>query len=233
MKPIRILLTCAFCILPLVGTGCMSAPTVPAATLPSAPEDSYRYQPTLKPGDEITITIWQPDEPEELEIVVDRDGDIDVLFLEDIPVLGLTEDEADDFLTGVLSEYYVDPIVMISIQEMVYVMGEVSNPGAYDFTNGVTLASVLATAGGATKNARLRQVLVVRDYYTTPDIIVSNMSGYLKKGRMDENVILRSGDVVYVPATHISDIAYVANQLVTILRAAFYPAEAIGLTIIP
>ena len=224
---------CIVTILLLLAAGCSTTPTVPATALPSAPGDSHDYQPTLKPGDEVTITIWEPDEPKELEQVVDRNGAIDVMFLEDIPVLGLTEKEADDFLTEILSEYYVDPIVMISIREMVYVMGQVYEPGAYDFENGITLASILATAGGATRDAKLRQVLVIRDYYATPDIIISNMSGFLKKGELNENVILKSGDVVYVPATHISDIAYVADQLVTILRSAFYPAEAIGLTIIP
>ena len=220
-------------ILSLLVAGCTSMPTVPAYTLPSAPGDTHTYQPTLKPGDEVTVTIWEPEDPEELELVVDRNGAIDVLFLEDIPVLGLTEKEADDFLTEILSEYYVDPIVMVSIREMVYVMGQVNKPGAYDFENGITLASILASAGGATRDAKLREVLIIRDYYATPDIIISNMSGFLKKGELNENVILKSGDVVYVPATHISDIAYVADQLVTILRSAFYPAEAIGLTIIP
>ena len=224
---------CVLIILFLLGTGCATVPTVPAHTLPSAAGDSHNYQPTLKPGDEITITIWEPGEPTVLDLVVDRNGAIDIMFLEDIPVLGLTERETDDFLTEVLSEYYVDPIVMISIREMVYVMGEVRSPGAYNFENGITLASILATAGGATEDAKLKQVLVIRDYYSTPDIIVSNMSGFLKRGYLNENVILKGGDVVYIPATHISDIAYVADQIVSILRSAFYPAEAIGLTIIP
>ncbi|MBN1882203.1 MAG: polysaccharide export protein [Deltaproteobacteria bacterium] len=224
---------CVLIILFLLGTGCATAPTIPAYTLASTPKDTHNYQPTIKPGDEITITIWEPDEPTELELIVDRNGAIDVLFLEDIPVLGLTEREMDDLLTGILSEYYVDPIVMISIREMVYVMGQVNKPGAYDFENGVTLASILASAGGVTRDAKLKQVLVIRDYYVTPNIIMSNMSGFLKKGSLNENVILKSGDVVYVPATHISDIAYVADQIVTILKSAFYPAEAIGLTIIP
>jgi len=232
MKPNR-LFTTILLILLLVGAGCAAAPSIPANALPSTPADSNTYEPTLKPGDDLIVTIWEPEEPVELEITVDRNGAIDVLFLEDIPVLGLTEKEVDDHLTDILSEYYVDPIVMITIHEMVYVLGEVDKPGAYDFQNGITLASILASAGGTTRDAKLRQVLVVRNYYTTPDIIISNMSGYLKKGNFNENVILRSGDVVYVPSTHVSDIAYVANQLVTILRAAFYPAEAIGLTIIP
>jgi polysaccharide export outer membrane protein len=232
MKPNR-LFTVILPVLLLVGAGCAATPAVPAGTLPSTPADSHMYQPTLKPGDEIVITIWEPEEPVELELFVDRNGAIDVMFLEDIPVLGLTEKEADDLLTDILSEYYVDPVVMVTIHEMVYVMGEVVKPGAYDFQNGITLASILATAGGATKDARLRQVLVVRNYYAEPDIILSNMSGYLKKAEFRENVILRSGDVVYVPSTRIADIAYVANQLVTILRAGFYPVEAIGLTIIP
>lgn len=232
MKQNRIV-CCIAIILLLLAAGCASTPTVPAYTLPSTPADSDNYQPTLKPGDEVTITIWEPEEPIELELVVDRSGAIDVLFLEDILLLGLTEKEADDLLTEILSEYYVDPIVMVSIRELVYVMGQVYQPGAYDFENGITLASILATAGGTTRDAKLKQVLIIRDYYASPDIIISNMSGFLKKGELDENVILKSGDVVYVPATHVSDIAYVAEQLVTILRSAFYPAEAIGLTIIP
>ena len=227
------LVYCVLIILSLLAAGCAATPSIPASTLPSTPADTHMYQPTLKPGDEITVTIWEPDEPLELDLVVDRDGAIDILFLENISVLGLTEKEADDHLTDILSEYYVDPIIMVTIREMVYVLGEVSVPGAYDFQNGITLASILATAGGATKDAKLRQVLIVRNYYTTPDIIISNMSGFLKKGEFTENVILRSGDVVYIPATNISDIAYVANQLVTILRAALYPAEAIGLSIVP
>jgi polysaccharide export outer membrane protein len=209
---------------------CATTGGIPAANLPSAPKDTEKYQHRVEPGDIIEVSIWEADGLKNYESQVSREGTINLMFIENIPVIGLTEKELDEKITKELKIYYVDPNVSVKIKEIVYVLGESEAPGAYNFENGLTLASIIASSGGPTKEAKLKNVVVIRDYNTNPQVIVSDFSRMLKKGDMTQNIILKGGDIVYLPSSGISDVKFFAEQLLPIIDLIFTPTRVTPLT---
>lgn len=77
----------------------------------------------------------------------------------------------------------------------VYVVGEVSQPGAYQLSALGTVLSAIYTAGGVTELANLRAVAVRRSGSTVANF---DLYEYLLKGDTRNDVRLENGDVVYV-----------------------------------
>lgn len=77
----------------------------------------------------------------------------------------------------------------------VYVVGEVSQPGAYQLSALGTVLTALYTAGGVTDLANLRAVAVRRGAST---VATFDLYDYLLKGDTRNDVRLENGDVVYV-----------------------------------
>lgn len=211
----------------ILAFSCVISRGTPADTIPSGPEATRHYLHRVEPGDIIVVSIWEAEGPKEYEVQVNREGNIDLMFLEDLKVMGLTEPELDDFLTMELKNYYVDPRVHVSIKEMVYVFGEAKAPGSYDFERGLTLAAILASAGGPTDDAKLKNVLVIRGYYTNPHVIVSDISKMLKKGDISQNIVMEGGDIVYLPSRVITNVNYFLEQIKPILDTLMLPIRFI------
>jgi polysaccharide export outer membrane protein len=198
--------------------GCAGFGGTRADTLPSAPEDAIRYQHRIAPGDTIHVTIWEVDQPKEITAQVKKDGTVDLLFMKGIKVAGLSEQELEEHLNKEVSYYYVNPRLSATLTEYIYLLGEVKNPGTYPLDKGRTLVAALAGAGGPTKDAKLRNTLIIRgDYHNNPEVIVSDASKMLRRGDISENAMLQAGDIIYVPSTVISDVNHFITQLVPIL----------------
>ncbi|MGQ9609088.1 MAG: polysaccharide biosynthesis/export family protein [bacterium] len=83
---------------------------------------------------------------------------------------------------------------------IINVMGAVTNPGSFTFTEEPTLAQVLIRAGSVTDSSALKDVRIIRNAPTDSDrIIYVDMSKYLINGDSSIMPRLYSGDVVYVP----------------------------------
>ena len=202
----------------LVISSCAAARHVDADAIPPAPENTGLYQHRIMPGDTIHVTIWEIDQPKEFDVKVKKNGTIDLMFITGLTVAGLTEGELNGYLAKEVSVYYVNPRLTASLSAKVYVLGEVNNPGVYELDKGQSLVSVLTAAGGPTRAAKLRNTLVIRgDYNNTPTVIVANTSRILRKGDLSENVMLESGDIIYVPSTVISDVNYFITQIKPVL----------------
>jgi protein involved in polysaccharide export with SLBB domain len=213
----KILIMIMFCI-GLALSACATAARIDADTLAAAPENSPMHQRRIVPGDTVHITIWEVDQPKEIEAQVKDDGTIDLLFMTGLKVAGLTEPEMKEYLTGEVSYYYVNPRLTASLSAVIYLIGEVKNPGVYALDKGRTLVSILAAGGGPTRAAKLHNTLVIRgDYNNNPTVIVANASRVLRKGDLSENVMLQAGDIVFVPSTVISDVNYFITQIKPIL----------------
>jgi protein involved in polysaccharide export with SLBB domain len=80
----------------------------------------------------------------------------------------------------------------------VNVMGEVSHPGAYTFTEGLSVLALLSQAGGPNDHAALTQAYVLRGITQLP----LDLRPLLVEGKPDEAVTgfkLRGGDVLFLP----------------------------------
>jgi len=93
--------------------------------------------------------------------------------------------------------------------ERVYVMGQVKNIGIQRLQDAPDLLSAIAMAGGTQADAVKTEVKIIREFRErqgNPIVISANYDAIIKQGKLDENIKLQSGDVVYVPRMLIGDI---------------------------
>ena len=81
-------------------------------------------------------------------------------------------------------------------KHMVYVMGEVAKPGAYESKAGVGFMDILANAGGPTRFAESRQIRIIK---ADSSIVAFDLTAYTegKKGRSVPSIT--AGDAIFVP----------------------------------
>jgi protein involved in polysaccharide export with SLBB domain len=98
--------------------------------------------------------------------------------------------------------------------DRVYVFGEVEKPGAYPFTGPqMKLIDAISEAGGPTVFATTSSTKVVRGDIEKPEILSSNLELLLEEGDQSQNVVLASGDFVYVPRNALGDINFFLQQI--------------------
>ncbi len=186
------------------------------------------------PGDQLVL-ILTGDVEASYQLDVTRQGFIVVPQVGQIYVNNLTLGQLDNVLYDKLGRVYsgvtrgggatthfsITPAKLRS--NMVFVVGEVMAPGAYQVSASGTLLSALYAAGGPTDNGSLRDLQVRRG-----GKLVSHMDfyDYLVNGDASHDVRLENGDIVFVPV-HLARVRIVGE----IVRAATYeikPTETLA-----
>ena len=174
--------------------------------------------PRIRPGVHLVIqvgTVAAP--PTVMNAEVDQNGDITLPLLLQEPVAcdGLTLDALKQKLTKAYSKYYRQPMITVTFGPFearggvspwgtVTVLGEVMRPGPVNMpsTMDLTVTKVLQEAGGCKPFADKSSIQVTRcdkDGNQTRTKVDINEIG--KGGRIDKDMPLRAGDVVWVPET--------------------------------
>jgi len=110
----------------------------------------------------------------------------------------------------------------------VYVFGEVENPGAYTFTgSSFRLFDAISEAGGPTVFASTEITRVVRGDPTRPEYIAADLKSLIEEGDQSQNVVLASGDLVYVPRSGWGDINVLNKRIRPLFELILYPARTI------
>jgi protein involved in polysaccharide export with SLBB domain len=110
----------------------------------------------------------------------------------------------------------------------VYVFGEVQKPGAYAFSGSeMRLIDVISEAGGTTPFAYRTDTKVVRGDITQPEILSADLSRLIEKGDRSQNLLLASGDMVYVPRSAFGDIKLFYDQVRPLLELVLWPARVV------
>ncbi len=125
--------------------------TTPTATLPSINQVEYR----IGAGDTLRLTVFR-EESLSGEFQVNESGTMSLPLVGDIQAVGKTIPEFRTDLTALLGQEFVrDPNVTVSVVNYrpVYVLGEVENPGQYDYAENMTVFALVARAGGFTYRA--------------------------------------------------------------------------------
>jgi protein involved in polysaccharide export with SLBB domain len=161
----------------------------------------------LGPGDQLVLVLTG-DVQASYQLDVTRQGAIVVPEVGQISVNGLTLDQLNNVLydrlgrvysgvtrgEGATTHFSVAPAKLRS--NMVFVVGDVMAPGAYQVSASGTLLSALYAAGGPTDNGSLRDLQVRR-----AGKLVAHMDfyDYLVNGDASNDVRLENGDIVFVP----------------------------------
>ena len=158
---------------------------------------------TLDPQASVPFNIIRGTEeggmrPEQLDYIVDKNGDIDFPVLGSVKLLGLSPAEAKIMLTDRLKDYLKDPIINIRLKNFsVTVLGAVNRPGTYP-VNGeqITVLEALGLAGDLNIKGMRNNVMVIRDFNGTK---VYTRIDLTKKEVLNSPVYyLTQNDVVYV-----------------------------------
>ncbi len=176
------------------------------AALPVEAESS-RY--TLGATDVIEIDVMRHPEVSG-QYFINQEGKIQYEFVGDILIAGLTKDEAADAIQKALAEYIISPEVSVKIvgynSKVVYVVGEVGRPGKI-FMRGdtITIREALMQAGlpqltGVTRKSRL----ITPSESGDANIRKVDVYALLYEGDLRQNLDMKPGDVIYIPATFLT-----------------------------
>lgn len=169
-------------------------------------DNKYR----LAIGDEISFQIIE-DEDDPKQLTVTDSGDIQVPYIGRFPAAGKTCKELAAALKVQLEkDYYKQATVVIAVNSKprsrgkVYLVGAVRAPGPQDISSDETLtvSKAILRAGGFTEFANEKQVRVTRDLAPgTGDKtnLVVNVEQIFEKGKVENDITLRPGDLIYVP----------------------------------
>jgi polysaccharide export outer membrane protein len=94
--------------------------------------------------------------------------------------------------------------------QLVYVMGQVSKPGAYPLTPNMSFLDALAQAGGPSDAAQPSQIVLARPRKNLQQVV--DLKTFLG-GDGAANYSLEEGDIIYVPKSGIAKLGYVLQQI--------------------
>jgi len=177
-----------------------------AASEPQAPAAALIPKLRIGAGDEMDITVYRVPELSQ-HVRVAGDGTIYLPLLGNVPVEGLTAEEAQNLLAKRLVEggFVKQPRVSIYVKEYttqgVSVVGEVNRPGVYPVLGSRNLLDVLLLAGGLSQKAGSTIRITHRDRPQEPLIV--KIGSDLQP--VDSTISVLPGDVVVVPK---ADIVY-------------------------
>jgi protein involved in polysaccharide export with SLBB domain len=110
----------------------------------------------------------------------------------------------------------------------VYVFGEVQKPGAYTFSGPeMRLIDAVSEAGGPTVFAYRSDTRVVRGDITQPEILSADLGRLMESGDRSQNLLLASGDLVYVPRSAMGDVKRFYDQVRPLLEMVLWPARVV------
>jgi polysaccharide export outer membrane protein len=111
--------------------------------------------------------------------------------------------------------------VPFNVDNVVYVMGQVTKPGAYPVSPNMSVIQALAQAGGLTENASPNKVALARPSQNLQKEVDVDS---LMKGDGSINYAVEAGDIVYVPKRGLARFGYVMQQISPITQMLLFAA---------
>jgi protein involved in polysaccharide export with SLBB domain len=148
-------------------------------------------------------------------VVVRPDSMVTLPLIGDVLTGGMQPQKLAYHATRRYSKVIKHPKLTVSIDkspnQVVYVGGEVKNPGMYPITNGKTALQLILQAGGATREASLANVYIIRDRgIRQPSFLALNLCNNLRESQGIGDSRLQAKDMLVVSKSGIAT----ANQFV-------------------
>jgi polysaccharide export outer membrane protein len=156
----------------------------------------------VKPGDTLEISVWKEEDLLQL-VIVRPDGGFSFPLAGDVSAAGKTVDVIRQELTARLSRYIPDLVATVMVTAFegnkIYVIGQVTNPGAFVMNPRVDVMQALSLAGGTTPFAELNDIKILRRRNGVQSVLEFRYNDVARGRRLEQNILLQSGDVVVVP----------------------------------
>lgn len=177
---------------------CVTVGMLSVASIASA-DDHVRPDYTLHSGDTVAISVVN--KMGVVKHTADVNGRFTMPMIGQVDVSGKTLNVLQQELTERLSRYIKSPEVIVNIVDYggvrVKVLGKVHRPGEISLKKNYTLLDAIAKAGGFSRRAAKRRVLLIHAGETLPYVVV-NVQDILRGKKNSVNPILREDDLVYV-----------------------------------
>ncbi len=165
------------------------------------PAEAYQSKPSglLAAGDEISLSFSGAPELNSTQ-KIQANGQVSLPTIGDVSAAGKTITRFQSELTSRYQPHLQDPTVIVSVDAAaagVYVSGEVLRPGKIPLDRPLTALEAIMEAGGFTKLANPKQVIVIRKQGGKNQRYVVNMNDALI-GADSSPFYLRTYDVIYV-----------------------------------
>ena len=191
---VRLLLLCALALLVL--PACGSRRDNSKLNLAPASEKS-----TVGPGDIFVMEIVGEKElPREYQIA--SDGTVDLPYLPALKVQGLEPQQIARLIRARMIEKGIlsDPSIIVQVKEYnsrrITLLGQVSKPGTFPYTPGLTLVQAISVAGGLTPIADSDRVNLTRNTVKGTQTVVISLDSMMEGTSPD--IQLQPGDRIFV-----------------------------------
>ena len=152
----------------------------------------------IGPGDKISIQVFGK-EKDELELTVNREGQIIFPAHGPFTVSGLSFNEMKRLLTARIKEKVIGVDVVVGIASLrsmrVFVLGDAHKPGPYTLSSLSSVTHAIFAAGGISDIGSLRNIQLKRAGKLVTSIDLYDL---LIKGDSRSDVLLQSGDVIFI-----------------------------------
>jgi len=168
-------------------------------------QSSDRFVYKVGSGDIITLTIIAGGVKQaKADLVVSEQGEVSLPFIGNVKASGLTLKNLEKKLYVLLEkDYFVDPQVNIQMKEYhslnFTISGAVKGAGKYELDFHPSVIDLIAQAGGVVQGRGNIAYVIREQQGGDSEPININLSKLLDEGDMSQNIMLKTGDRVYIP----------------------------------
>jgi polysaccharide export outer membrane protein len=180
------------------------AAAAPAPALaPTSASDAVPPDYRLGPEDVLDISVWREDTLKG-QYLVRPDGYISFPLAGEILAEGRLASQIREDITAKLGRFLSDPVVSVTVVKIaaqkIYVIGRVAKPGEFISGRYIDVLQALSMAGGLTPFATPNDIRVMRKLPGGQQQVIPFRYNDVVRGKnLEQNIILKPGDVVVVP----------------------------------
>ena len=156
----------------------------------------------VNPGDILMVSIWR--EPDlSSEVLVRPDGRFSFPLVGEVVAANKSIAQLVDELTQNLQNFIPDAEVMVTVMQTsgntAYVVGQVTRPGEFVISHQLDVMQALSKAGGVNAFADKGDIKILRRVEGRQRALRFNYNEVSKGKKLEQNILLKSGDVIIVP----------------------------------
>ena len=153
-------------------------------------------------GDVLNISVWKEDGLQK-EVLIRPDGGMSFPLAGDVHAGGKSVSQLQKLLAEKIKRYIPDPVVNVSVRKIqnnkIFVVGKVIRPGEYVGSAYIDVMQALAMSGGLNAYASANNIKILRRTNGKLRSIPFEYGEVSSGSNLQQNIILKSGDVVVVP----------------------------------
>lgn len=167
--------------------------------------------------------------------VVRPDGRISLPYIQkELIAAGKTLAELNEKIQKVYRENINNISITVSVAEaksyQACILGDVNLAGCYALSGPTTLLQIISRAGGFTKEANTKQLVVMNRNESGKTIhSLVNIENIIKEGNKD--IFIKQYDIVYVPRTWLADTSFITSSIWQLMPHDFIPNFSIHYSI--